>query len=199
MKTYKEALAEILEKSPEAAEIIKSHVAALNAESADRRVSLAEASKTIEALKALAGDETDLVKFASEAKSKSDASNQSLTKLQEQLDAALLLAATNERRFLLLKAAQKSGADPDALTKLLETVPNDKIAVDESVTVDGKPLKDFAISQGKFWENALFSGTAANQQVPTGGASPETPKTPATTYLEVQAATLARDLGLMSK
>lgn len=196
MKTYKEALADILEAKPEAAEIIRAHVASLNAESAERRVSLNEASKVVEALKALAGDDADLVKFASEAKSKSEASEQNLTKLQEQLDAALLLAATNERRFLLLKAAQKSGADPDALTKLLEAVPNDKIAVDESVTVEGKPLKDFAISQGKFWESALFSGTSVTQQVPTGGASPEVPKTPAVSYLETQAAALARDLGL---
>lgn len=201
----KEALAKIATDFPEIAEFITGHISGLNAESAERRVkltnltqTLADNQKVIEALKSIAGDDADLVKFATEAKTKTDSSDKAIADLQTKLDAALVTAAASQRQLLMVEAAQKSGADQNALGELLKDVETSKIAVAESVTVDGKPLKDYAVEKGKFWERALFTqGAATPDQVPTGGASPEAPKNPTTLYIENKAAALARDLGLV--
>ena len=63
--------------------------------------------------------------------------------------------------------------------------------------MDGKPLKDYAVEKGKFWERALFLGGQGADPVPTGGGSPEAPKNPTTVYLESKTAALAKDLGLV--
>lgn len=200
----KEALAKLATELPEVAELINTHISSLNAESADRRVKLtnlnqtiADNQKVIEALKAIAGDDTDLVKFATEVKTKTESSDKVIAELQSKLDAAVLAAATSHRQLLMVEAAQKSGADQNALNELLKDVAADKIAVGESVTVEGKPLKDYAIEKGKFWERALFLQGTVPDQVPTGGASPEAPKNPTTVYLESKTAALAKDLGLV--
>lgn len=200
----KEALAKLATELPEVAELITSHISSLNAESADRRVKLGELTKNladnqkvIEALKAIAGDDTDLVKFATEAKGKTESTDKVIAELQAKLDAAILAAATSHRQLLMVEAAQKSGADQNALNELLKDVAADKIAVGESVTVEGKPLKDYAVEKGKFWERALFSQGPIADPVPTGGGSPEAPKNPTTVYLESKTASLAKDLGLV--
>lgn len=191
---YKEALALVVEKVPEAAEIIAQHVAGLNSESADRRVKLADAAKIIEALKRIAGDDADLVKFAEESKTKAESTDKTVADLQAKLEAALVIAASSERKVLILNASQKTGADQDALTTLLEGVANDKISVGESVTIDGKSLEDFATDKGKFWKNALFGGGSSPERVPTGGGTPEPAKTPVAVYLDTRAAELSKSL-----
>lgn len=199
---YKQAIAELVEKMPELATIITAHVSSLNSESADRRIKLGKAEQVIDALKKIAGDDADLVNFAAESKQKTESSDKAIADLQAKLDAALLVASASQRELLLVSAAQVSGADPVALSKLLEGVQTEKITVaDQSVTVDGKPLKDFAIAEGKFWERALFAGgnTPTPEGVPTGGASPETPKTPAVAYLDNKANSVAQMLGATIK
>jgi VIT1/CCC1 family predicted Fe2+/Mn2+ transporter len=191
---YKQALAKIAEQA-DVVEAIMAHVSNLNSESMNRRHELTKASELIEALKKIAGEETDLVKFTSESKTKADANGAAVADLQAKLDAALIVAATEQRQYLLLKASQLSKADEKALHKLLEAVPTDKIAVDADVKIEGKTLKDYAISQGEFWERALFP-TAPTESVPTGGGTPETPANPTSTYLSNQASALAKSLGL---
>ena len=100
----KEALAKLATELPEVAELINTHISSLNAESADRRVKLtnlnqtiADNQKVIEALKAIAGDDTDLVKFATEVKTKTESSDKVIAELQSKLDAAVLAAATSHR------------------------------------------------------------------------------------------------------
>jgi hypothetical protein len=192
---YKAAIAKVAADLPEVAEIIMGHVGSLNSESASRRHELSEALKVIQELKKIAGEDADLVKFASETKKKSENNDATVANLQTKLDAALVTAATEQRQYLLLKAAQLSKADEKALHKLLEAVPTDKIAVDSEVKIEGKTLKDYAVAQGEFWERALFP-TAPSEAVPTGGASPETPANPTSVYLSNQASALAKTLGI---
>ena len=198
---YKKLLADILEKSPELTEqvtALTNLIAKLNSESAERRVSLNKAEEVIKALRNIAGDDTDLVAFTGEAKKKAETSDAAIADLQSKLDAALALAATSQRELLLVNASQKTGADPKALAELLKAVSTEKIAVGEQdVTVEGKPLKDYATEQGKFWERALFAGApAASEGVPTGGASPNnTTQTPTDAYLKTRAESLAKALG----
>jgi hypothetical protein len=198
---YKKLLALILEKSPDSADQVAeltTLISKLNSESAERRVNLVKAEETIKALKAIAGDDTDLVIFTGEAKKKAEASDATIADMQAKLDAALALAAASQRELLLVSASQKSGADPKALAELLKSVDTAKIAVGEKdVTVEGKPLKDYAIEQGQFWERALFTGSPATPEgVPTGGASPDnTKETPADAHLKRRAADVAQMLG----
>jgi len=191
---YKAALAKIADQA-EVVEAIMAHVSNLNAESMNRRHELTKSLELIEALKKIAGEEADLIKFASETKKKTESSDAIVADLQTKLDAALVTAATEQRQYLLLKAAQLSKADEKALHKLLEAVPTDKIAVDSEVKIEGKTLKDYAVAQGEFWERALFP-TAPSEAVPTGGALPETPANPTSVYLSNQASALAKTLGI---
>lgn len=192
---YKAAIAKVAADLPEIAEIIMAHVGNLNSESASRRHELTESLKVIDALKKIVGDDADLVKFATEAKKKADTSDTLTADTQSKLEAALLLASTEQRKYLLLKASQLTKADEKALNKLLENTPTDKIAVDSDVKIEGKNLVDFAKEQGEFWERALFP-TAPTEAVPTGGASPAQQTTPAASYLNNKAAGLAKSFGL---
>ena len=191
---YKAAIAKVAADLPEIAEIIMAHVGNLNSESASRRHELTESLKIIDALKKIVGDDADLVKFATETKKKADTSDTLTADTQAKLEAALLLASAEQRKYLLLKASQLTKADEKALNKLLENTPTDKIAVDSDVKIEGKNLIDFAKEQGEFWERALFP-TAPTEAVPTGGASPAQQTTPAANYLSSKAAGLAKSLG----
>lgn len=164
---------------------ITNQVGNLNAESASRRHELSELIKLVEALKKAVGDDVDLIQFVSEAKKKINTETATTADLQAKLDAAIALAATEQRRYTLLKAAQLSNADEEALNKLLESVPTEKIVIDSEVKIDGKPLKEYAIGQAKFWESALFPNQ--NNGVPTGGKTAEQPQNPSNTYLQRQA------------
>lgn len=197
MTTYKEALEKLQTDSPELAEVIKTHVAGINNESADRRVKLADALKIVEAIKAIAGAEEDLVKFVTDTKKKADSTSTSAADLQAKLDAALALANTQERSYLLLKASQVSKADEKALAEMLKDVSNDKIEVGEEVKVEGKPLAEYAEAKGKFWSRALFSTEPSNpaskdEPLPTGGGKqPDDKINPAIEHIEAQAAGIA--------
>lgn len=171
---------------------ITAHVGNLNAESAGRRHELSEALKIVEALKKLAGDESDLIQFINNKKKQTDTEVAAITDLQAKLDAAIALAQNEQRRYTLLKAAQLSGADEEALNKLLEQVSTDKISIDSEVKIDGKPLKDYAISQAKFWESALFPNNTP--AMPTGGITAAEPINPTTNYLQQQAARLFNNI-----
>lgn len=189
---YQEAIDEIAKTLPEVAEFIKTHVSALNAESADRRVKLTEATRIVEALKALAGAEEDLIKFATETKKKAESSGQSATELQAQLDAAIALANTHQRQYLLLKASQVLKCNERALNKMLEGVSNDKIEVtEETVKIDGKTVNEYVGKEGDFWLAALFGakteGSPGNEPLPTGGPTPENKLDPAGTYIDARA------------
>lgn len=190
---YKAALLKLQIDAPELAETIAAYVASINEESATRRIELRDAQVLIEKLKQVAGD-VDLLELVTTTKKQSEDTTITANNLQVRLEAALLVAATEQRSYKLLKAAQLSGADEEALKKLLEAVENDKIAVDTEVKIDGKPLPEFADSQGKFWQNALFPANQ-NGAVPTGGKTPADEVTPAGNYLNNQAAMLRKTLG----
>lgn len=198
---YKKLLAQILEKAPDVADQVAeltTLIGKINNESAERRVSLGKAEEVIKALKNIAGDDTDLVAFTGEARKKAETSDATIADMQAKLDAALALTAASKRELLLVSASQKSGADPKALAELLKSVDTEKIAVGEQdVTVEGKPLKQYAIDQGTFWDRALFVGSPAESEgVPTGGASPDnTKQTPAEVYLKTRAASVVQMLG----
>lgn len=185
---YKAAIAKVAADLPEIAEIIMAHVGNLNSESASRRHELSEVIKLVEALKKTVGDDVDLVSFVSEAKKKADTESIVTSDLQAKLDTAIALAATEQRRYTLLKASQLSGADEEALNKLLETVSTDKISIDSEVKIEGKPLKEYATNQAKFWESALFP--ASTPAMPTGGVQAAEPTNPTANYLQQQAARL---------
>lgn len=192
---YKAAIAKIAADLPDIAEIIMAHVGTLNSESASRRHELTEALKVVDALKKVAGDDADLVKFATETKKKADSSDTLIADSQAKLEAALLLAATEQRKYLLLKASQITKADEKALNKLLENTPTDKIAIDSDVKIEGKNLVDFAKEQGEFWERALFP-TTPTEAVPTGGASPAQPENPTVNYLNRNTLAMMKALGV---
>ena len=199
-----EAIDEIAKTLPDVAEFIKTHVGTLNAESADRRVKLADANKVIEALKGLAGSEEDLIKFATETKKKAETSGQSATDLQSQLDAALALANTHQRQYLLLKASQVLKCNERALNKMLEGVANEKIEVtEEAVKIDGKTVTEYVGKEGDFWLSALFgtktdSPTAADP-LPTGGITPENKFDPAATYIDARTSEMMATLANTTK
>ena len=190
---YKTALLKLQTDTPELAEIIAAYVAGINEESATRRIELREVQALVEKLKQVAGD-VDLLELVSGAKKQSEDTTITANDLQAKLEAALFMAANEQRNYKLLKAAQLSGADEEALKKLLEGIENDKIAVDAEVKIDGKSLPEFADSQGKFWQNALFP-VNQNGAVPTGGKTPADEVTPAGNYLNNQAAMLRKTLG----
>jgi hypothetical protein len=192
---YKTAIAKLQAELPDIAEIIISHVGSLNSESAERRVALKEVQLLLESLKKIAGQDTDLVEFVTTSKKNSESSTTALAELQSKLEAALVLAGAESRKYKLLKAAQLSNADEQALNKLLEQVETEKIVLEESqVKIEGKPLKDYAAQQGEWMVRALFPSPEGGG-VPTGGKTEETPPTPTNTYLGQKAADLFKALG----
>jgi hypothetical protein len=192
---YKAAILKLQADSPELAEIVVKYVASINEESASRRVQLRELEALVGNLKKVVGDDADLVAFASESKKKADTESTAIADLQAKLDAALIAAATEQREYLLLKSAQIAQADEKALHKLLEAVPTDKISVDNNeVKIEDKPLKDYAKSQGGFWERALFP--VQQNDVPTGGKNADVQEVnPASAYIKSQADRLISKLG----
>lgn len=193
---YKAAIAKVAADLPEIAEIIMAHVGNLNSESASRRHELSESIKVIDALKKIAGDDADLVKFATEAKKKADTSDGAIAELQAKLDAALVLAASEQRLRIISKAAVLSKANETALAKLLENTPTDAIQLTETeVKIGQKPLKEFAQETEAWMLPSLFP-TQQNEALPTGGATPQDPVLPANNYLSNKAAGLAKSLGI---
>lgn len=193
---YKAAIAKVAADLPEIAEIIMAHVGNLNSESASRRHELTESMKVIEALKKIAGDDTDLVQFATETKKKTEVGDTVIAELQAKLDAALLLASTEQRLRIISKAAQLASANETALAKLLENTPTEQIKLSETdVRINSKDLKIFAQETEAWMIPSLFP-TAPTEAVPTGGASPAQQATPAATYLDNKAAKLLKSLGL---
>lgn len=196
---YKEAIQKLETDLPEVAEVIKAYVGTINGESAERRLKLTEAAKVIDALKALAGSEEDLIKFVTEIKKKAETTSTSVSSLQAQLDAALAAANEKERLYLLTKAAQVSKADEKALSELLKDVPNSKIEIGDDVKVEGKPLSEYAEGRGKFWQRALFAADGTepsdpkDEPLPTGGGKePDKGETnPALEFIDNQAAGIA--------
>jgi chromosome segregation ATPase len=199
---YKAALAKIAEQA-DVVEAIVSHVgnlttqiSSLNSESASRRHELTEALKIIQEFKKIAGEEADLVKFASEIKNKLENKDATVSDLQSKLDTALALAATEQRLRIISKAAILANANEIALTKLLEKIPTEQIILEEKkVKVAGKELKSYAEETEAWMLPSLFP-TTSSEAVPTGGASPETPANPTSVYLSNQAASLAKSLGI---
>lgn len=191
---YKAALLKLQIDAPELAEIIASYVALINEESATRRVELRDSQAIVDKLKKIVGEKTDLLDFVATAQKQSADTESVSADTQAKLEAALLMAATEQRRYKLLKAAQLSGADEEALNKLLEPVETEKIAIDSDVKIDGKPLKEYAVGQAKFWETALFPQQQNN--VPTGGKTSTTEEVnPATSYINSQAQRLLQQFG----
>lgn len=190
---FKEAILKLQISDSEIAEVIANHVAALNEESAGRRIELRDSLAVIEKLKKVVGDE-DLLDFVSSAKKKAGETESSTADAQSKLEAALIESEVANRSYKLLKAATLSGADEKALNELLKGVSTDKIAIDADVKIDGKPLKDFAVSQADFWERALFP--AAQNSVPTGGKSSATETiNPGMNYANSQAQQILQRLG----
>jgi hypothetical protein len=192
---YKAALAKIADQV-EVVEAIMAHVSNLNAESMNRRHELTKSLELIEALKKIAGEDADLVDFASKTKKKSESNDATVADLQAKLDAALVAAATEQRLRIISKAAILANANEIALTKLLEKVPTEQITLEErNVKVAGKELKSYA-EEAEAWMLPSLFPTAPSEAVPTGGASPEAPANPTSVYLSNQAAALAKSLGV---
>jgi hypothetical protein len=193
---YKAAIAKLQADSPELAEIIAAHIAGINQESANRRVELRDSLAVIETLKKIAGDDADLVEFATSAKKKAETGDSAIADLQAKLDAALLTAATEQRLRIISKAAILAKANETALAKLLENTPTEAIQLTETdVKIGQKPLKDFAQETEAWMLPSLFP-TPQNEALPTGGATPQDPVLPANNYLNRQAAALAKTLGI---
>jgi hypothetical protein len=108
---------------------------------------------------------------------------------------AKLQAAENERAeaiakevelrksLLLQEAAIKAGADRTAIQELLGNIELEKIAIsDQGVSVDGKPLADFAKEKGEWAVRALFPA-APKPALPTGGTSGQAPVDPVAAYI----------------
>lgn len=191
---YKAAIAKLQADSPEIAEIIAAYIGSINQESANRRVELRDSLAVIESLKKIAGDDADLVEFATSAKKKAESGDGAIADLQAKLDAALVLAASEQRLRIISKAAILSKANETALAKLLEKTPTEAIQLTETeVKIGQKPLKDFAQETEAWMLPSLFP-TQPNEALPTGGATPQGPVLPANSYLDRQAATLAKTL-----
>jgi hypothetical protein len=193
---YKAAIAKLQADSPELAEIIAAYVGSINQESANRRVELRDSLAVIEALKKIAGDDADLVEFATSAKKKADAGDGAIADLQAKLDAALLLVASEQRSSKIFKAAKIASANENALADLLKDIETEQIQLTETdVKVAGKTLKEFA-EETKAWMIPSLFPTPQNEALPTGGATPQEPVLPASSYLSNKAAGLAKSLGI---
>lgn len=194
---YKAALAKLQADSPEIAEIIAAYVSSINQESANRRVELRDSLTVIEALKKIAGDDADLVEFATSTKKKAESGDAAIADLQAKLDAALVLATSEQRLRIISKAAVLSKANETALAKLLENTPTEAIQLTETeVKIGQKPLKDFAQETEAWMLPSLFP-TQPNEALPTGGATPQDPVLPVNNYLGNKAAGLAKSLGII--
>lgn len=194
---YKAAFVKLQADSPDIAETIAAYVSSINQESANRRVELRDSLAVIESLKKIAGDDADLVEFATSTKKKAESGDGVIADLQAKLDAALVLAASEQRLRILSKAAVLSKANETALAKLLEFTPTEAIQLTETeVKIGQKPLKEFAQETEAWMLPSLFPTQQQNEALPTGGATPQDPVLPASNYLSNKAAGLAKSLGI---
>jgi thioester reductase-like protein len=193
---YKTAIAKLQAEQPDLADVIITHVSQINSESAERRVALKELQMLVESLKKIAGNDTDLVEYLTNNKKTVDDSMAVLTDTQTKLETALQLAATESRKYTLLKAAQISGADEAALNKLLENVETKQIILEkDQVKINSKTLKDYAAEQGDWMVRALFA-SSPNGKMPTGGGKSEEPVNPTNAYLQQRQAGVLKSLRL---
>ena len=162
---------------------IVSKTSALNSEAAQWRVKFREAEAEASRLQELAGGDSTALE------GKITGLTQQLEAAQVELQSAKTAQAETAakesglRKSLLLQdAAAKAGADRSALQELLGSIDPEKIAVtDQGVTVDGKPLTDFAQEKGDWAVRALFP-TAPKPALPTGGTSGQAPVDPVQQY-----------------
>ena len=163
---------------------VSGKLSALNGEAASWRTKLRESEAELGRIQELAGGDGK----ALEGK---------ITGLNQQLEAVQteLLAAKNERAeaiaketglrqsLLLQDIAIKVGADRTALQEILGKVDPEAIAIsDEGVTVNGKPLVDFAAEKGEWVTRALFP-TNPPPSLPSGGTGGQPPVDPVAAYI----------------
>lgn len=164
---------------------VNGKVSSLNSEAASWRTKLRETEGELNRLNELSGGDSKALE------GKLTGLTQQLEATKSDLEAAKLAQAeaiakeTGLRKSLLLQeAAVKIGADGTALKELLGNIELEKIAIsDQDVTVDGKPLTDFAAEKGEWATRALFPSNS-KPALPTGGTAGQAPVDPVKSYLE---------------
>ena len=193
---YKEALATIqnadIETGNDIVKAIQNRVAELTKDSGKQSQRVQKLEALINLL-GVEGDDLDSKLLAAETKVKalSNELNQSKATLST-LEAEKLQAENKvtqlERKSQIQIAASKVGAVSEVLAQLLLNIPSDKIAfIEQGVTIDEKPLKEYADSNPdwKPFIPALFPAQNQSQtRLPTGSTNGNTQKVDSvSTYL----------------
>ena len=162
---------------------ISTKITALNNEAAQWRVKLRESALELERIQELSGGDSQALE------GKLTALTQQLKAAQVEIDTAKTSQADSiakeaglRKTLILQDVAVRAGADRTALTEILQNIEPDKIVISENgITVDGKPLTEFAQAKGDWAVRALFP-TAPKPTLPTGGTSGQAPKNPVEDY-----------------
>jgi len=162
---------------------ISTKITALNNEAAQWRVKLRESASELERIQELSGGDSQALE------GKLTALTQQLKAAQVEIDTAKTSQADSiakeaglRKTLILQDVAVRAGADRTALTEILQNIEPDKIVISENgITVDGKPLTEFAQAKGDWAVRALFP-TAPKPTLPTGGTSGQAPKNPVEDY-----------------
>jgi hypothetical protein len=162
---------------------IATKITALNNEAAQWRVKLRESASELVRIQELSGGDSQALE------GKLTALTQQLKAAQVEIDTAKTSQADSiakeaglRKTLILQDVAVRAGADRTALTEILQNIEPDKIVISENgITVDGKPLTEFAQAKGDWAVRALFP-TAPKPTLPTGGTSGQAPKNPVEDY-----------------
>jgi hypothetical protein len=162
---------------------ISTKITALNNEAAQWRVKLRESASELVRIQELSGGDSQALE------GKLTALTQQLKAAQVEIDTAKTSQADSiakeaglRKTLILQDVAVRAGADRTALTEILQNIEPDKIVISENgITVDGKPLTEFAQAKGDWAVRALFP-TAPKPTLPTGGTSGQAPKNPVEDY-----------------
>jgi len=162
---------------------ISTKITALNNEAAQWRVKLRESALELVRIQELSGGDSQALE------GKLTALTQQLKAAQVEIDTAKTSQADSiakeaglRKTLILQDVAVRAGADRTALTEILQNIEPDKIVISENgITVDGKPLTEFAQAKGDWAVRALFP-TAPKPTLPTGGTSGQAPKNPVEDY-----------------
>jgi hypothetical protein len=162
---------------------ITTKITALNNEAAQWRVKLRESASELVRIQELSGGDSQALE------GKLTALTQQLKAAQVEIDTAKTSQADSiakeaglRKTLILQDVAVRAGADRTALTEILQNIEPDKIVISENgITVDGKPLTEFAQAKGDWAVRALFP-TAPKPTLPTGGTSGQAPKNPVEDY-----------------
>ena len=186
---YADALDAIskLENGAALVDSVRAKVTALNQENGSWRTKLRESQEELKRIQELAGEDGKSVeaKFQ-ELSSTLAALTQERDQFKAVAESATVAKAEAENQLLSTKkslhfqqAAAKSGADYDALSKLLSDLSPDAVKIqDDGVSIVSEsgelPLAEYAQQQGDWVARAIFptvAGTRPQPRLPQGGPS----------------------------